>query len=188
MSKVIIFSYENDIDRIGCVVLAKLAFEQVDYVLLEDLEALEVTFRKYIELNSLNDYEKIFITDLSLCGTTLKLIENCDLKDKIYVFKTQQGTREDNISVTDLFYKYLIKNNLIIRTPAINTFVEYTRLEYTGEWQTSQDGIKAHNLSILLDVLAADEYIKIITKKLRGNSYFNYSDEDLKLIEEKKNN
>ena len=43
--KVIIFSHESDIDGLGCVVLAKLAFCDVEVVLVPNVEVLEYTFR-----------------------------------------------------------------------------------------------------------------------------------------------
>ena len=42
MSKVIIFSHESDIDGLGCIVLGKLAFNEMDYALMPNIEKLEV--------------------------------------------------------------------------------------------------------------------------------------------------
>ena len=48
MDKVIIFSHESDIDGLGCVILAKLAFNNLDYVLSPNTDSLETKFREYI--------------------------------------------------------------------------------------------------------------------------------------------
>ena len=45
MEKILLFSHESDIDGLGCVVLAKLAFKNLDYVLLPDIRKLELIFR-----------------------------------------------------------------------------------------------------------------------------------------------
>lgn len=203
MSKIIIFSHESDIDGMGSVVLAKLAFEQVDYVLLPDIETLEITFRKYIELNSLSEYERIYVTDLALYEPSLSMVADSDLKDKTYIFDHHQKAIDENMNKynftkiiekdetgtrcgTELFYEYLCKNSILISTPAINTFVEYTRLEDTGEWQYNQEGVASHNLEILYNILGQDEYIKRMVKKLKENQLFNYSYEEKILIEAKK--
>lgn len=49
MTKKLIFSHENDIDGLGCVVLSELAFEKVDYILVPNINKLETTFRKCVE-------------------------------------------------------------------------------------------------------------------------------------------
>ena len=72
--KVIIFSHGSDIDGVNCVVLAKLAFNQIDYVLAPNIEKLEIIFREYIESNKLIQYDNIYVTDLALYEPALSMV------------------------------------------------------------------------------------------------------------------
>lgn len=63
--KVLLFSHKSDIDGMGNVVLTKLAFEYVDYVLCETFN-LQNEISAFIEDSSIYNYDMIFITDLWL--------------------------------------------------------------------------------------------------------------------------
>ncbi len=56
-----IFSHESDIDGLGNIVLGKLAFKEIDYVLEPNVNKLEETFRKYIEEGKLDEYERLYL-------------------------------------------------------------------------------------------------------------------------------
>lgn len=201
MYKIIIFSHESDIDGLGSIVLSKIAFKNFDYELFPNPEKLELAFRKYIENNKLDKYDKIFITDLSLSEPSLTMVANSNLKDKVLVFDhhiqaiidnlnrysfTKIIEKENNIKTcgTELFYKYLIDNKFIKKKKIIDTFVEYTRLEDTWEWK--QKDTKAHDLAILFNSIGIDKYIDIMTNKLLNNYKFTYTKEERKIINNKK--
>lgn len=80
MNKNIIFSHESDIDGLGCIVLGKLAFQDIDYILVPNIEKLEQVFRKYIDSNTFEKYERIYVTDLALYNPSLTLVSNSPLK------------------------------------------------------------------------------------------------------------
>ena len=48
MKKILLCSHESDADGIGAVVLAKIAFDNLDYKLFQDPNDLEIKFRKMI--------------------------------------------------------------------------------------------------------------------------------------------
>ena len=201
MNKIIIFSHESDIDGLGSIILGKLAFQKFDYELFPNPEKLQLKIREYITNNKLDNYDKIFITDLSLCDPSLTLIANSKLKDKVLVFDhhiqaiidnlnrysfTKIIEKENNIKTcgTELFYKYLLDNKLIKKKKIIDTFVEYTRLEDTWEWK--QNNKKAHDLAILFNSIGIEKYINTITNKLLNNYRFSYNQEERKIINNKK--
>lgn len=205
MKKIIIFSHESDIDGLGSIVLSKIAFKDFDYVLLPGVEKLKETFIEYIKTNKLNNYDMIYITDLSLYEPALSMVAESSLKDKVLVFDHHQGAIEANLNRysftkvieedekgkrcgTDLFYEHLLQNNLISRTKALDTFVEYTRLEDSWDWKKYQNlGQLAHDLSILFNVIGKENYIlRMLEKLLRNPEKFEYDEEELKLIQEKK--
>ena len=205
MNKIIVFSHESDIDGIGCIILAKLAFNDLDYVLLPNVEKLELTFREYLENGKLDNYNKIFVTDLALFDPALTMVANSSLKDKVLVFdhhKMSIDKGKDRYSFTkiieedenglrcgtDLFFEYLVSSNLIKTTRSIEEFVELTRLEDTWEWKEKEElGKIAHGLSYLFNSIGIDEYISRMIKTIKNNfDSFVLSDDDKQIIENKR--
>lgn len=206
MNKNIIFSHESDIDGLGCVVLSQLAFQDIDYILVPNVEKLEQVFRKYIDLNTFEKYERIYVTDLALYDPALTLVNNSALKNKVLVFDHHKRAIDDQMNRfsfttiieedehskkcgTQLFYEYLIKENYLKETATIKEFVELTRLEDTWEWKKAGTiGKKAHDLAILFNELGIEKYISTMLSKLLDNpKAFEFSKEELSLIQEKKN-
>lgn len=98
MNKTIIFSHESDIDGIGCVILSKLAFNNVQYVLAPNVEKLEAIFREYLKSNKLNEFDRIFVTDLALYDPSLTMVATSNLKDKVLVFDHHKRAIEENLN------------------------------------------------------------------------------------------
>lgn len=206
MGKVIIFSHESDIDGLGNIVLGKLAFGDIDYELSANVEPQELKFRKYLDNKKIYDYDMVYITDLALYNPSLDRVANDDiLKNKVKVFDHHEKAilkgcakydftkieEKDNSGkkrcATEMFYEYLKENSLIKPTNALDTFVEYTRLDDTWDWKNRDNPIyEAHDLSILFNKIGIEKYIDMMVRKLNTESVFNYSDEELKLIKEKK--
>lgn len=205
MTKTIIFSHESDIDGLGCAVLSKLAFENVECIFAPNVEKLESIFRKFIETHKLDKYDNIYVTDLALYDPSLTMVAESFLKDKVHIFDHHKRAIDDGMNRysftkiieddcngkkcgTELFYEYLIQNNLIINTPAISEFVELTRLEDTWEWKgLGADGEQAHDLAILFNAIGLNNYISSMTSKLLNNPvFFELSEEEKVLIKNKK--
>ena len=98
--KNIIFSHESDIDGIGNIILGKLAFDEIDYLLIHDVNELEVTFRKYMESGALEKYNHIYVTDLALYDPSLTVVAESILKDKIHIFDHHKRAIDDNMDAT----------------------------------------------------------------------------------------
>lgn len=202
--KVLLFSHKSDIDGLGSVVLGKVAFNDFTYELFEDVGDLELKFRKYINSNYFDQFDIIFITDLALYDPSLSMVANSSLKEKVLVFDHHQASIDkgygnyDFTTIyeirdgkkkcgTELFYEYLIDNNLIKANKCSDYFVECTRLEDTWDWINDQIiGEKAHDLAILYNVLGRDNYIETMVEKLINNEDFFYTKKEENLIENKK--
>ena len=205
--KIIIFSHENDIDGLGSIILGKIAFEDVDYVLASNVNVLENKFRDYLDKGDLYKYSRIFVTDLALYNPSLEIVskdpilskkvlvfdhhksainEGCDK----YSFTTIKETDDNGRKRcgTDLFYEYLCSEKLITKTVALDEFVELTRLEDTWEWKKmGSQGLKAHDLAILFNGVGIDSYIERILLKFNMNSNsFELDQTEINIIEEKK--
>ena len=202
--KILLMSHESDIDGLGSVVLAKIAFKELDYKLYPDLNALDIDFRNLYHSQKLSEYDKIIITDLALKQSSLDLINEDDtLKDKVVILDHHQASIDLGLSLypftkivvsesgiktcgTKLFYNYLIENKLIKASSILDIFVEYTRLEDTWEWKNSIDGVDAHNLAVLLNKIGVSNYIEGMYNKLISSNSFEYNSKEISLINEQK--
>lgn len=201
--KILLFTHESDIDGMGNAVLAKLAFEEVDYVLCETFN-LQNEIAKYYDDGSIYNYDKIFVTDLWLEEPTLSKVANDEqLKDKFFVFDHHKSSLEFNkypfttirisdeqglCSGTSLFYEYLITNSFIDGTiRRIKEFSELTRKYDTWEWKTKYNDEMPHELTLLFDSVGCDGYIKLMFEKLRNpaNEDFQFSELERMLIDNK---
>ena len=72
--KVLLFTHKNDIDGMGNAILAKLAFDTVEYILCGTFD-LKQKVKEYITSGKIYEYEKVFITDLCLDEEALKEID-----------------------------------------------------------------------------------------------------------------
>lgn len=205
--KVLLFTHKSDIDGMGNVVLAKLAFDEVDYVLCETFN-LQNEIAKYYNDGRIYNYDKIFVTDLWLEEPTLSTIANDEkLKDKFLVFDHHKSALEGNFnkypfttirisderglcSGTSLFYEYLVTNGFIDSTMRrIGDFSELTRKYDTWEWKTKYNDEMPHELTLLFDSIGYDGYIKLMLEKLRNsfNGDFQFSELERMLIDNKIN-
>lgn len=186
--RVLIFSHENDIDGMGGVILGNLAFEDVDYILSPSVTHLESTFRTHLESGTFDAYDRIFITDLALANPSLELVsKDEDLSKKITILDHHASSVKDRLNIydftivmeedengkkrcgTDLFYEYLTSHGLLDKSPALDDFVELTRLEDTWDWKNAGvRGQKAHDLAILFGGIGIDPYIESLTSKIKS--------------------
>lgn len=197
--KVLLFTHKNDIDGMGNVVLAKLAFSgEVDYELCGTFD-LTKAIERYFEDNTIYNYDYIYVTDLCLEDPILtKVAEDKKLQGKVLVYdhhKTfidpkytqhkfitvQIGNEHGLCCGTSLFYQHLINKKLLdINSKAIKQFVELTRQHDTWEWKNIYNNETARELAILFDVVGCEEYINLMTNKLANN---NQEDFEFSLLE-----
>lgn len=205
--KVLLFTHKSDIDGMENVVLAKLSFSEVDYVLCETFN-LQNEVSKYYDNGSIYNYDKIFITDLWLEEPTLSKIANDkQLKDKFFVFDHHESALKGDFnkypfttirisddqglcSGTSLFYEYLVNNYFIDRdTKIVGEFSELTRKYDTWEWKTKYNEDMPHELTLLFDSVGCEGYIKLMFEKLSNsnNKIFQFSELEQMLIDNKIN-
>ncbi|MBQ3475491.1 MAG: hypothetical protein IJH20_04915 [Bacilli bacterium] len=200
--KRIIFSHESDIDGMGGVILAKIAFSEIDFELFPNVDELEKQFRNYIENNYFDNYDEIYITDLSLLRPSIDIVnEDNILKNKLKIFDHHQRAIDDGLGnysfvtieeknkdgmkrcATEIFYEYLYKNNMIDKNDTLDEFCELTRLEDTWTWR--ENNPKAHDLAVLFSAIGIEKYIDLMVKKIKKQD-MTFSENDLKRIKEKK--
>ena len=180
--EVLLFTHSQDIDGMGCAVLARKAFG--DYTLVPT-KTFEITknVENYIKSKKIYDFDKIYVTDLCIKEPVLKFIDNDEiLKNRLLVLDHHKTEIEEgnnkydfvNIIVqkngrkesgTSLFYNYLIQNNYLQRSNILDKLVEWTRQYDVWDWE-SKNNINARNLHVLFEVLGYDAYLKIINDKV----------------------
>ena len=202
--KVLIFTHKSDIDGMGGAVLAKLAFENVDYVLCETFE-LQNEIQKFYDNGKIYDYDFIYVTDLWLEEPMLFKVANDEkLKGKFLLFDHHESALKNNLDKydfinikiedekgkccgTQLFYEYLKENKLITDSNDTAGFVELTRRYDTWEWKNIYNDEKAHELTLLFDAVGKDGYIKLMIDKLSLQSNeFKFNELEEMLINNKK--
>lgn len=184
--KVLLFTHKNDIDGMGNVVLAKLAFSSpVDYELCGTFDLTEA-MEKHFKDGSIYDYDHIYVTDLCPEESILsRIAEDENLKGKVQVldhhktFADPKYTKYPFVHVqlsdengqccgTSLFYKYLVDNGLLYAGDKdIKEFVELTRQHDTWEWKNIYNNEKSRELATLFDIVGCEAYIDLMMEKFK---------------------
>lgn len=96
--RVLLFTHKSDIDDMGNVVLAKLAFEDVNFVLCETFN-LQDEITKFYNDGTIYNYDIIFVTDLWLEEPMLtKVATDKLLANKFFVFDHHKSALEKNLN------------------------------------------------------------------------------------------
>lgn len=198
--KILLFTHKIDIDGMGCAVLGKLAFDDIEVVYCDTFE-INQQIQRYIDNSSIYQYDKIFVTDLCIKQPLLsQFAEDKDLSRKTVILdhhKTEIEEGNDQYpfssivvqdengkcSGTSLFYNYLLSQGLINESVNLEEFVELTRQYDTWEWKTLYNNEKANDLNILFSILKIDGYVNKFYNKLLDNENFSlFEKEDVEMI------
>lgn len=175
----------NDLDGVGCGIIAKCAFAEGIDVRYNSIHGLNQQVARYLNRTSVqeNPYDVLFITDLSVApdmekelnvfveeGGQVQLIDHhkTALHLNEYSWGQVDVTHRDGrpASATSLFYEYLIEHGHLGRSEALDEFVELVRLYDTWEWEENQK-IEAKRLNDLFYMLSLDEFESKMTQRLR---------------------
>lgn len=215
MSKIKLFTH-TDLDGIGCAILAYLAFgrESVD-VEYCDYRDINEKVEEFWENGPVEEYDKVFITDISIgkdLARTIDLYAGDDIWHLFDHHATALGLNKydwcevsvmnDTLGIktsgTELFYTYLRRRgqfeylsvNAICN---IDEFVDIVRDYDTWRWkELEKKGIIRKQVNDLFYIYGREKFIdwalgQILTLKLyRGMSVFPiYSEKDIALLDQK---
>ena len=196
--KVLLFTHSQDIDGMGCALLANKAFKNYTLVPTKTFDITK-NVKEYIDNKKIYDYDQIYVTDLCIKEPILKQIDEDEiLKNKLIVLdhhktEIEEGNNkydfvniiveEDGIkqSGTSLFYKYLVKNNLLEPNEVIKEIVEWTRQYDVYDWQKENNEL-ARYLHILYEKLGYEKYLEIMTYKINNLDHMEYNEEEMNII------
>lgn len=189
----------NDLDGVGCGIVAKIAFGKDVEVRYNSVMGLDHQIERLFEQEkklkddfllitdlSVNDENLIRLDDLFQSGGKGKLIDHhkTALHFNEYNWGMVQVNYEDGrlASATSLLYEYLLEHELIHPSQALNEFVELVRQYDTWEWDQN-DNIKAKNLNDLFFMVSIEEFEEKMTERILSSEHFEFDDFEQKLLE-----
>ena len=197
--KILLFSHRSDVDGITPVILSKLAFDSVDYI-LEEPSTINEKFKAIYEEGTLNNYDFIFVTDLCINHELAGQIEQDEkLKQKILIFDHHHTNNEMNqysfITVIEeqlghkecgssLYYQYLLEvhPNEMLKKPVVGEMVELVRLIDTWEWK-KENVIEATWIANLLGIYGVSYYIDFYYQFCLKEIHFFFDENQKYLLE-----
>lgn len=208
VTKVKIFSH-NDLDGVGCGIVAKLAFKNADvsycgYHNIDDRVKEFITSEEHLK------YDQIFITDISVNKEVEELINSSSFSHKFklldhhatalhlnqneWAFVNPDGILGKN-SGTNMLFEYLKMNGFfknVIYLDALTVFVEKIRRYDTWEWKTAYDDSEASSLNDLFYLYGINRFEKTFIKRLKelqicivreGSWIMMFNDADLAVLQ-----
>lgn len=175
---------DNDLDGLGCGVVAKLAFGNNADVSYCSYRNLNHRVEMYIE-NPNFENEEMYITDLAVSeaienkldhrfneGHHIRVIDHhvTALHFNNYKWGHIQTEYDSGkkTCATSLFYDYLVNQHLIMPSPSLDQFVDYVRQYDTWEWDENNN-ITAKRLNDLFYIMDRDQFEAEIIKRLTEN-------------------
>lgn len=197
--KVLIFSHKSDNDGITPVILSKLVFSEVDYI-LEEPSTIDDSFKKEYEAGTFNRYDFIFVTDLCISKELAEKIEQDEKnKNKILVFDHHHTRLEMNaysfITVvseqngkkecaSSLYYQFLLEHysNEVLKKEVVSSMVELVRLLDTWTWK-EENIVEAKWLGNLFDIYGREYYMEYYQKFCLNEDKFFFCEAQRYLLE-----
>lgn len=186
--KRLIISHIADPDGVTPIILSKLVFEEIDYILSENKDVNDNV------KNNLDKYDFIYVVDLNISEELADFIEE-NYKDKIMIIDHHLSCNnmnkysfidvnaEGKESGTSLYYKYLLNNynNNLLNRESTKMLVEHVRtMDIYDFSKTSKE--EAEKLEMIFKIYGKDRFIDKFYNVIINDLEL-YSKEDLNLVE-----
>lgn len=190
----------NDLDGVGCGILAKCAFGENLEIRYNSVTGINVQVDKYLNRNAdqRNSEDKLFITDLTVNhDVELRLHQYVQEGGKVQLLDHHKTAMHFNdygwakvdvhhadgrtSSATSLLYDYMIEHGLLERTVVMDQFVELVRLYDTWEWE-AENKIQAKRLNDLFYMISVDEFEAKMVDRLRDAKEFSFDEFEEKIL------
>ncbi|WP_442594005.1 DHH family phosphoesterase [Neobacillus sp. D3-1R] len=190
----------NDLDGVGCGILAKLAFGEQVNVRYNSISSLDHQVGQYIEkYNEQQNSDYLIITDLSTNEEIAqKLNEMVSKGAKVLLIDHHKTALHFNdyswgmvkveyehgklASATSLLYDYLKQHQFIEETKSVSEFVELVRQYDTWEWDVNNNQ-KAKRLNDLFYMVSIDEFEEKMVMRLQEQEHFGFDEFEQKLLD-----
>ena len=178
--KDLIISHSADVDGVSPIILYKLTKQKFDYKLCEIYE-LDHVIEEVIRQDE--DYENIYIVDLTVSEKSYNILEKSKYKGKIKVFDHHQthlfASKKRYVTInieecgTTLFYKYLCKN-YYLKKEVLDEYTSHVKDLDLWHWE-EKGNLTAKRLGDLFTIYGKERYIKEMIKKLKKQEHFDFS-------------
>ncbi|KMY53375.1 oligoribonuclease [Bacillus sp. FJAT-27231] len=187
----------NDLDGVGCGILAKLALGKqvqvrynsvsgLDYEVAWFLENQDKKTSLWITDLSVNDENKEKLNEFHLAGGNVQLIDHHKTALHFNDYEWGHVIVEDEegklTSATSLLYDYLLTQELIEPSNAIAEFVELVRQYDTWEWERN-DNQEARRLNALFFLVSIEEFEDRMMSRLRYHDHFFFDELEEKILD-----
>ncbi len=185
----LLITHKKDIDGLTPIILLKLLNIKFDFILL-DIGEINECFAKLFELKIFNNYEEVFITDLSLSCEIYNALIAQQITFKIFDHhENSLNLGGSNVYVdmfesgTSLFYNFLINDYKKLKTKKIKQLVSMVKAVDLWDHNNSFFG-DGQNLSNILDIFGRKYYVMFVYNKLKHKkNLFNKLDLNLLQVE-----
>ncbi|MDE5412726.1 DHH family phosphoesterase [Alkalihalobacterium chitinilyticum] len=191
----------NDLDGVGCGILAKLAFQDQVRVRYNSVSGLDFQVERFLERAKNDDF--IIVTDLSVNEQNTKKINE-------YYKKTSKAKLIDHhktalhfndyewgsvkveyddgrlTAATSLFYEYLVANGQLESSPVVEEFVELVRLYDTWEWEKNNNET-AKRLNDLFFMISIEDFEERMAGRLQESDSFSFDEFETKILDMEEN-
>lgn len=191
-----LFSH-NDLDGVGCGIVAKLAWGNEVKVSYNSIGRLNHQVAGFLE--NATEMDTLIITDLSVneenekkineyvaAGGKALLIDHhktaLHLNEHAWASVTVEQEDGKLTSATSLLYDYLVKKDLLTKTKGADAFVELVRQYDTWEWDVNQN-FTAKKLNDLFFMISIDEFEGKVLTKLNSSEPFQFDEIESKLLD-----
>lgn len=191
----------NDLDGVGCGIIARCAFGDKVEVRYNSVSGLDLQIERFLEKKR-GKHKKgnfLFITDLSVNesnvtgiskyvneGGKVRLLDHhkTALHLNRHTWATIQVEYEDGrlSSAASLFYEYLVQHGLLKPSVTMAHFVELVRQYDTWEWE-EHDNVQAKRLNDLFYLVSLDEFEEMMVARLLQNQEFEFTEFEKKILD-----
>ncbi|PLT29918.1 DHH family phosphoesterase [Peribacillus deserti] len=191
----------NDLDGVGCGILAKLAFGDKVEVRYNSISSLNRQVEHFLERNDFS--QNLLITDLSVNekneegieefisrGGKVTLIDHhvtaIHLNQYDWGYVAVEDEEGRPASATSLLYHYLISQDFLSPSQAADEFVELVRLYDTWEWDrlSIQDAKRLNDLFFMFSI---EEFEEKMSARIMNSEKFTFDELELKLLDIEEN-
>ena len=167
----------NDLDGISCAILAMKSFKHIKKVVYCTYDQINKIVEKLIVTREFMEYEKVFITDISISNELTSRIEFLNI-DNLLLFDYHQTALHLNqfdwcnvhktlnnkrTCGTELFYQYLLETKALMPCKAEKRYVDYV-CAYDNYLKLSEDFKNGDNLNKYFKILGRENYIDFVLK------------------------
>lgn len=187
----------NDLDGVGCGILAKIAFDKNVKVKYNSVSSLDREVEWSLEHDDKN--LNLFITDLSVNEANEKKLEAFyQAKGRVKLIDHHKTALHLNnydwghivveneegklTSATSLYYEFLVAEKLLAPTDAITEFVELVRQYDTWEWEKNEN-FQAQRLNALFYLITIEEFEEKIINRLKISEHFSFDEFETKILD-----